>query len=71
MPTGTWNADPVHSDVGFRVKHMAVGTFKGGFSEFTAEEVTTPTIQGSNFHFSATNVASSVVIAISSDTAMP
>jgi len=37
VPTGTWNADPVHSAVGFRVKHMAVGSFKGGFSEFNAK----------------------------------
>src|SRR5207244_4812013 len=32
VPTGTWNADPVHSAVGFRVKHMAVGSFKGRFA---------------------------------------
>jgi polyisoprenoid-binding protein YceI len=37
VPTGTWNADPVHSNVGFAVKHMAVGSFKGGFSDFTAK----------------------------------
>jgi polyisoprenoid-binding protein YceI len=37
VPTGTWKADPVHSTVGFSVKHMAVGTFKGGFGEFDAK----------------------------------
>jgi polyisoprenoid-binding protein YceI len=37
VPTGTWNADPTHSNVGFAVKHMAVGSFKGGFSEFDAK----------------------------------
>lgn len=37
VPTGTWNADAVHSSVGFAVKHMAVGSFKGGFSDFTAK----------------------------------
>ena len=37
IPTGAWNADPVHSSVGFAVKHMAVGSFKGGFSDFTAK----------------------------------
>ncbi len=39
IPTGTWNADPVHSSVGFSVKHLVVGTFKGGFTEFEAKLV--------------------------------
>ena len=39
VPTGTWNADPVHSSVGFSVKHMVVGTFKGAFGTFTAQLV--------------------------------
>ncbi len=38
LPTGTWNADPVHSDVGFEIEYMA-GTFRGGFSRFHAEVV--------------------------------
>src|SRR5439155_2994059 len=37
VPTGTWKADPTHSTVGFAVKHMAVGSFKGGFTEFDAK----------------------------------
>jgi polyisoprenoid-binding protein YceI len=37
VPTGTWKADPTHSTVGFAVKHMAVGSFKGGFIEFDAK----------------------------------
>src|SRR5712691_9482039 len=36
IPSGTWKADPVHSSVGFAVKHMGVATFKGGFDAFTA-----------------------------------
>ena len=28
LPAGTWNVDPVHSQVGFAVKYM-VGTFRG------------------------------------------
>jgi polyisoprenoid-binding protein YceI len=36
IPTGTWNADAVHSSVGFAVDYMA-GTFQGGFSKFTAQ----------------------------------
>src|SRR4051794_27107581 len=35
IPTGTWQSDPVHSSVGFAVKHV-VGTFRGSFNEFAA-----------------------------------
>jgi polyisoprenoid-binding protein YceI len=35
IPTGTWQTDPVHSTVGFAVRH-AVGTFRGGFGRFDA-----------------------------------
>jgi polyisoprenoid-binding protein YceI len=35
IPTGTWQTDPVHSSVGFAVRH-AVGTFRGGFGQFDA-----------------------------------
>ena len=35
IPTGTWQSDPVHSSVGFSVRH-AVGTFRGSFGEFEA-----------------------------------
>jgi polyisoprenoid-binding protein YceI len=35
IPTGTWQSDPVHSSVGFAVKHV-VGTFRGSFSDFAA-----------------------------------
>lgn len=38
LPTGTWNADPVHSDIAFSVDYMS-GTFKGTFSKFSAELV--------------------------------
>lgn len=34
LPTGTWKLDPVHSSVGFAVKHMVVATFRGGFRTF-------------------------------------
>ena len=36
LPTGTWQADPVHSDIGFSIDYMA-GTFRGTFSKFEAE----------------------------------
>ena len=34
LPTGSWNVDPVHSQVGFAVEYM-VGTFRGSFSPVT------------------------------------
>jgi polyisoprenoid-binding protein YceI len=36
VPTGTWNVDKVHSDVGFAVDYLA-GTFTGSFSDFDAQ----------------------------------
>jgi polyisoprenoid-binding protein YceI len=36
VPSGTWTADKVHSNVAFAVDYMA-GTFQGGFSDFDAE----------------------------------
>jgi len=35
LPTGSWSADRIHSNVGFAVKYMA-GTFQGTFSDFDA-----------------------------------
>jgi polyisoprenoid-binding protein YceI len=34
LPAGTWQLDPVHSSVGFSVKHMLVANFRGGFGTF-------------------------------------
>jgi polyisoprenoid-binding protein YceI len=34
IPTGTWVLDPVHSNVGFAVKHMGVATVRGEFRSF-------------------------------------
>lgn len=36
VPTGTWNLDPVHSNIGFAIKHNTVTTFQGSFGEFAA-----------------------------------
>jgi polyisoprenoid-binding protein YceI len=36
-PTGTWNLDPVHSSIGFAVKHSGVMTFRGTFAEYDAK----------------------------------
>ena len=38
LPAGTWEADPVHSDIGFSIDYMA-GTFRGTFSKFQARIV--------------------------------
>jgi polyisoprenoid-binding protein YceI len=46
----TWTVDPVHSTVGFAVKHMVVSTFRGQFEDYsatlTANEDGTLTLQG-------------------------
>lgn len=39
IPTGTWNRDPVHSDIGFAVSYSGAGTFRGTFDEFDANFV--------------------------------
>jgi polyisoprenoid-binding protein YceI len=37
IPAGTrWTVDPVHSNVGFAVKHMVVSTFRGRFEDYEA-----------------------------------
>ncbi|WP_253884968.1 YceI family protein [Actinokineospora diospyrosa] len=38
---GTWDIDPVHSDVGFTVRHMVVSKVKGRFDGVSGEIVTT------------------------------
>jgi polyisoprenoid-binding protein YceI len=36
VPTGTWNADPHHSQVDFSVTHMKIATIRGTFPDVTA-----------------------------------
>jgi polyisoprenoid-binding protein YceI len=36
LPVATWNADKVHSTIGFSVKYMGVQTFRGRFEDFAA-----------------------------------
>lgn len=38
---GTWTIDPVHSEVGFTVRHMMVSKVRGKFSAFGGDIVTT------------------------------
>jgi polyisoprenoid-binding protein YceI len=37
---GTWTIDPVHSEVGFTVRHMMVSKVRGRFTAFSGEIVT-------------------------------
>lgn len=34
VASGTWQIDPIHSHVGFSVKHMVVATFRGRFDSY-------------------------------------
>jgi polyisoprenoid-binding protein YceI len=37
---GTWTIDPVHSEVGFSVRHMMVSKVRGKFTKFSGQIVT-------------------------------
>src|SRR5450755_3275373 len=37
---GKWSIDPVHSEVGFSVRHMMVSKVRGKFTKFSGELVT-------------------------------
>lgn len=39
---GTWSIDPVHSQIGFAVRHMMVSKVRGRFDRFSGEIVTAP-----------------------------
>jgi polyisoprenoid-binding protein YceI len=34
--TTKWNVDPVHSEIGFKVKHMMITNVSGSFEKFDA-----------------------------------
>lgn len=36
VPTGAWDLDPVHSSIGFAVKHSGVLNFRGDFTDYSA-----------------------------------
>ena len=38
--TGTWDIDPVHSDVSFVVRHLGVSKVRGRFDTFSGQLVT-------------------------------
>jgi polyisoprenoid-binding protein YceI len=35
VPAGTWSVDPIHSTVGFSVKHLGIATVRGKFEDFS------------------------------------
>jgi polyisoprenoid-binding protein YceI len=37
LPTGTWTLDPVHSKAAFAVRHSGIATFRGHFTDVTAQ----------------------------------
>lgn len=45
---GTWTIDPVHSEVGFSVRHMMVSKVRGKFTKFSGELVTAADVLSSN-----------------------
>jgi polyisoprenoid-binding protein YceI len=55
---GTWDIDPVHSDVSFTVRHMMVSKVRGRFATFSGEIVTVEDFTGSTV--AATIDASSI-----------
>ena len=49
---GTYNVDPVHSSVGFKVKHMMISHVKGSFDKFTGS-FNYDEKQNNSFHYLA------------------
>jgi len=45
MATTNWNLDPMHSEIGFRVKHMMITNVSGSFGKFDVKTQT----EGSDF----------------------
>jgi polyisoprenoid-binding protein YceI len=45
---GTWSIDPVHSEVGFTVRHMMVSKVRGRFRDFSGQIVTGQDVPGSS-----------------------
>jgi polyisoprenoid-binding protein YceI len=48
LSSGTWQVDPAHSAIEFRVKHMVIETVKGRFRDFEGAVVAgaAPTVRG-------------------------
>jgi polyisoprenoid-binding protein YceI len=48
LVAGTWDIDPVHSDVSFTVRHMMVSKVRGRFGSFSGSIVTDPDVTRSS-----------------------
>ncbi|HEY2205050.1 MAG TPA: YceI family protein [Pseudonocardia sp.] len=48
LVAGTWDIDPVHSDVSFTVRHMMISKVRGRFDSVAGELVTTEDVVGSS-----------------------
>lgn len=51
IPTGTWNVDPTHSSIEFRVKHLGISSVRGTFDEFegtleNGDDITSARVSG-------------------------
>jgi polyisoprenoid-binding protein YceI len=58
VPPGTWTVDPVHSSVGFKIKHMMISTVRGHFKEFEGTIVAAPDDPANSRSWGRVNVAS-------------
>ena len=58
LPTGTWNADAVHSQLGFEIAYLG-GTFRGTFSPF---EATLEVAEGARPHLEGTTQVANVKV---------
>ncbi|PPK64049.1 YceI family protein [Actinokineospora auranticolor] len=47
---GTWDIDPIHSDVSFVVRHLGLTRYRRSFERFSGEIVTAADPLGSTFH---------------------
>ena len=49
IPAGTWQVDPTHSQVDFAIRHLAISTVRGTFSDVSATLLggETPSLSGS------------------------
>lgn len=54
METIKWKADPIHSEIGFKVKHMMISTVSGNLTEFEASaESDNDSFENASFLFKA------------------
>ncbi|AHI05200.1 hypothetical protein BDW_03460 [Bdellovibrio bacteriovorus W] len=47
IPAGTYNIDPAHSNVTFKIRHLVISTVEGRFSKFDGKIVIDPKVEKS------------------------